>query len=217
MLLATQHYSENYSILMALVDYIPVVLFLLSGIIIIKLFMPKMNTMYSVLLSSGVVMVTLAGLLKAVWKTVIVLVKVDWEPLNVMFLPTNSFGFLFVGIALLSLLSNSKCPKNYSIAIVPIMILAVAEPYFGSVIFLSIMVVGEIMIVTVLSKLSLQNKNYFAFAFILVSFIASMSMGYLAAIEKSLSVVTFNWLEECINVVSQATLFVGCLSLKKIK
>ena len=87
----TVHYAENYTLLMALVDFIPVLFFLLAGRLLVK------KDKENIWLTSGVVMVTMAGLLKAVWKVLAALNVCDFVLLNQMFLPVNAIGFLLVG------------------------------------------------------------------------------------------------------------------------
>ena len=59
---------NDFSISMALVDYIPVALFAAAAVILLRDLYDKMSKGAFALFSAGVIDVTLAGALKATWK-----------------------------------------------------------------------------------------------------------------------------------------------------
>lgn len=193
------HYASDYSVLMALVDFIPVIFFFLSGNLMIDNYYRRLTKFNDVLLSSGVVMVFFAGLFKAIWKLIAALGICDFGPLNIMFLPVQAIGFVLIGVALLSLTIR----RNYLLSVAPL-------PYFsGSIIFLASMIVGEILIIYSLVRQAFKQHNLLSAALLLVSFIASMSMGAMGSLEKLFTTSTINWIEEGINCLSQFCLFAG--------
>lgn len=205
---------ENYSIILAIVDFVPVLFFLLAAIKLLKGFKDFFNSVTDVLFKSGFMMIFLAGLLKAVWKMFAALGVFDFYPLNVMFLPVQAVGFIFVGVSLISLLVSTK-NKVFTEVILSAS-LTLLPAYGGSVIFLVLMTLGQTLITISLCVLAGRKGLKSCIILFVVSFVCAMSMGGMSAIEKMLSVTAANWVEEIINSVGQVSLFVGsCLLTKK--
>ena len=59
---------NDFSVSMALVDYIPVILFASAAVILIRDLYSKMTKGAFALFAAGVIDVTIAGALKATWK-----------------------------------------------------------------------------------------------------------------------------------------------------
>jgi hypothetical protein len=68
-----EHYAEDYSVVMGLMDLLPVILFTLAGCIIIKVMFNELRKPFAVLLCSGVTLSITAGLFKAIWKILLAL------------------------------------------------------------------------------------------------------------------------------------------------
>lgn len=216
----TDHFSENYSPLMALLDFVPVALFALAMVYFVKDYYKKLRLPFQFCLAAGSVSIFMAGFAKAIWKLIISLTPTDFEPLNKMFLPVQSVGFCLLGASMLSLLFKEKKGTSLnSLLILPLFpaLATAATPYQGTMIFISLMVVGQILITISLVSLSAKKKCVVAIILAIVSFICAMGMGSMSALENQLGVVATNWIEECINVASQLTLLITILLLKKKK
>lgn len=218
-----EHYAEDYSLVMGIVDLIPVVLFALAGCIIIKELFNKLRKPFAVLVCSGVTLSLTAGVFKAIWKILLSLNICDFYPFDAMFLPTQSLGFILMGIGLLSLLFKEKdkgvvTTNAFAIPLLSLIILSTpARLENGSIVFIVLLVVGELMIATSLSYLAIKNKNWICLALFIVSCIALITMGAMKPLSTKLNmdVTTANWVEESINIVAQSTLLVGSYLLSK--
>ena len=73
----------DVSVPMALVDYIPVALFLLSGIYLMRDLYGKMTKYAFALLAGGTINTTLAGFLKATWKLLYAAGICDFQVLSI--------------------------------------------------------------------------------------------------------------------------------------
>ena len=218
-----EHYAEDYSILMGIVDLIPVILFAIAGCIIIKELFNKLKKPFAVLLCSGVTLSLTAGLFKAIWKILLSLNVCDFYPFDVMFLPTQSLGFILMGIGLLSLLFEKKkdmvATNVVTLPLLSFVILSTpAKQENGSMVFIAVLVIGELMIATALSYLAIKNKKWICLVLFIVSCIGLITMGAMKPLSTKLNmdVTTANWVEEAINIVAQSTLLVGCYLLSKI-
>lgn len=89
---------------MAIVDYIPVGLFVVAAIRLQRDLYNKMSKGAFALFSAGTLMIMIAGLFKATWKLLYAMNVCDFVALNEVFLPMQATGFLLAGVALVALL-----------------------------------------------------------------------------------------------------------------
>lgn len=218
-----EHYAEDYSLIMGLVDLLPVILFALAGCIIIKEMFNKLRKPFAVMVCSGVTLSLTAGLFKAIWKILLSLNVCDFYPFNVMFMPTQSLGFVLMGVGLLSLLFPIKKAKEEKANMIvwPLLIAILAgtpaTQVDGNIAFIAMLVIGEAMIATSLSYLAVKNKKWLCLVLFIISFIGLMIMGAMKPLstKMSLSVTEANWIEQSVNIVAQVSLLLGCYLLNK--
>lgn len=195
----------NFSIPMALVDYIPVVFF---GITMVLLQRDLYNKMYKgayALFAAGTINVFMAGFLKATWKLLYAANICDFVALEEMFMPVNSIGLLLVGLSLIGML----CWKRKD----AVMLSAAPAVFSGSLVFILMMVIGLGGMCAVLSILAARMKKKGAIVLFVLSFACAMGMGYMSSQDSTLAWV--NWAEQGINIVSQGCLMWGTLILHK--
>lgn len=197
----------EFTIGMALVDYIPVIFFFLATANLMRDLYDKMTKASFALFAAGSVNITIAGALKATWKLLYAAGICNFEALNNMFFPTQSLGFMLAGIGILLMLIKNK-NNNKAAA------LAVAPPVFsGTFVFVGLMVAGLGLIDAVLCILAVKLKKPALIAIFVVSFICSLGMGYLSS--KDFAEASMNWIAEGVNVVGQGALFAGAYLLHK--
>ena len=197
----------EFTIGMALVDYIPVIFFFLATANLMRDLYDKMTKASFALFAAGSVNITIAGALKATWKLLYAAGICNFEALNNMFFPTQSLGFILAGIGILLMLIKNK-NNNKAAA------LAVAPPVFsGTFVFVGLMVAGLGLIDAVLCILAVKLKKPALIAIFVVSFICSLGMGYLSS--KDFAEASMNWIAEGVNVVGQGALFAGAYLLHK--
>lgn len=195
----------DFSVEMALVDYIPVLLFAAAAMILMYDLHNKMSSAAFALFAAGVINVTIAGALKATWKLLYAAGICDFAALNAMFFPVQSIGFLLAGVGMLMMLLHPQA-KHAA--------LAVAPPVFsGTFVFVGLMVAGLGIMDMVLCILSAKLKKPWLIAIFVVSFVCSLGMGYLSS--KDFAEAAMNWIAQGVNVVGQGTLLVGTVLLHK--
>ena len=194
----------HFTIPMALMDFVPVVFFGISAVLLLGDLCNKMRKASYILLAAGSVNVFMAGFCKALWKLLYAANICDFAPLEEMFLPVNSLGLLFVGLAMILLL----CRKGKSA------VLSAAPPVFvGSMPFIMMMVIGLGGMCTGLSVIAVKMKKAPVMILFILSFVCAMGMGYLSSQDSTQAWV--NWAEQSINTVSQACLMLGVVALHK--
>ena len=194
----------HFTIPMALMDFVPVIFFGVSAVLLLRDLFNKMSQIAYVLLAAGSVNVFLAGFCKALWKLLYAANICDFVALEEMFLPVNSLGLLFVGV---SLLLTVFCKRKSAV-------LSVAPPVFaGSLPFILMMVVGLGGMCAALSVVAAKMKKGKVMILFVLSFVCAMAMGYMSGQDSTQSWV--NWAEQTINTVSQLCLMLGVLALDK--
>ena len=196
---------KDFSVSMALVDYIPVIFFALASVILMRDLYNKMSKGAFALFAAGTIDITCAGALKATYKLLYALGACDFEALNDMFFPVQSIGFLLAGIGILAML----CHKQSEAAV-----MAVAPPVFsGTFVFVGLMVAGLGIMDAVLCILSAKLKKPGLIALFVLSFVCSLCMGYLSS--QDFAEASMNWIAEGVNVVGQGALLAGAVLLHK--
>ena len=196
---------NDFSIAMALVDYIPVFLFGAAAVLLQRDLYNKMSKGCFALFAAGTINVFIAGFLKATWKLLYAAGICDFTALDDMFFPVQSIGFLLVGIAVVAMLGFRQEKAT---------VLTVAPPVFtGTFFFVGLMVAGLGCMDFGLSALALRLKQKKAVILFAVSFVCCLCMGYLSAQDFTQSFM--NWLAQGINVVGQGTFLAAVFMLHK--
>lgn len=197
---------NDFSVPMALVDYIPVVLFFLASANLMRDLYDKMTKASFALFAAGTLDVTISGALKATWKLLYASGACNFEALDHMFFPVQSIGFLLAGAGILIMLFKNPDKKTAA--------LAVAPPVFsGTFVFVGLMVAGLGVLDAALCVLAVKLKKPWLIAIFAVSFICSLCMGYLSS--QDFAEAAMNWIAEGVNVVGQGTLLAGAIILHK--
>ncbi len=195
---------NDFSISMALVDYIPVIFFAIAAVILQRDLYNKMSKGAFALFAAGTINVVFSGGLKAMWKLLYAMGACDFEALDAMFFPVQSIGFLLAGIGILAMLVHKQTKAA----------LAVAPPVFsGTFIFVGFMVAGLGVMDACLCILAVKLKKPALIAVFALSFICSLCMGYLSS--QDFTEAYMNWMAEGINTVGQGLLLLGAYLLHK--
>ena len=197
---------KDFSIGMALVDYLPVICFALAAVILLCDLYEKMSKGTFALFAAGVIDVTVAGALKATYKLLYAAGVCDFEALSDMFFPVQSIGFLLAGIGILLMLTAHGKNRLAALAVAP-------APFSGTFVFVALMVAGLGIMDAVLCILAAKAKKPALIALFALSFVCSLCMGYLSS--QDFAEAAMNWIAEGVNVVGQGALLGGVYLLHK--
>ena len=187
----------EFTVEMALVDYIPVAFFAIAAVILMRDLRNKMGLINFIIFSLGVSGVAIAGACKATWKLIYAASQVDIAFLNKMFFPTQSIGFLLAGLGILLMLIAKK---NRLLGV-------------NTFVFIGMMVAGLGILDACLCVLAAKLKKGGVIAVFVLSFICSLCMGYLSS--QDFTEAIWNWIAEAINVIGQGTMLIGVVMLHK--
>ena len=187
------------SVPMALVDYIPVVLYCISAVILQRDFYNRMSRGTFALLSAGMIMSIMAGLFKATWKLLFALGVCDFDRLNKSFFPLQSVGILLAGIALmLMVFARQKGTSLHS---------AAPAVFAGTGVFIALMVLGLCGMFLGLSVEAKRRKKKSAMVLFIITFVFMLMMGYLSS--KNFEKASMNWISEGVNVMGWSIFLMG--------
>ena len=196
---------KEFTLAMALVDFIPVLLFAAAAIILQRDLYFRMSKGAFALFAAGTIDVICAGALKALYKLLYALGVCDFTALNQMFFPVQSLGFLLAGLGMIAMLTHRQ-GRTMAIAAAPAV-------WSGTFLFVGLMVAGLAMMDAVPCSLAKRVGRPAARILFLVSFILCLGMGYLSS--KSFDKAAMNWIAQGINILGQGTLLAGVLMLHR--
>ena len=193
----------EFSVLMGLVDFVPVALFAVSMVLMQRDLYNKMPKYAFACFAAGTINILIAGFMKAAWKLLYAAGVCDFQVLNTMFLPVNSLGFLLAGLGIILMFTGQK--KT----------LAVAAPvvFKGTVVFISMMVLGLGAICACLSVLAAKLKKKGLIVVFVLCFFVYMAMGYLGSREDNSAAA--NWIEQGVNTLGQLLMLIGVSGLHR--
>lgn len=222
----TSFYDSNryLVILQGIYDIIPVVLFLLGSVILLRLFYSKMVKGCYCLLAAGSIMVFNAGVLKAIHKICMGAFRIDYIILDKQFTPTQSIGFVLLFLAFIGMFTSKNKDhiqgSKFPIIALPALLVLADEiikgdsgfPAFTSTLpFIVCMIIGASGFLIMLMVYTIKSKMKAAPILFGISILFMIAMGYLSTMR------TFEgaWLQISCNICYQTCYFLGCLLLKK--
>ena len=180
---------------MALMDFVPVLLFGAAWLILYKDLKNKLDLCSGVLLPLGAALVFLAGFLKATWKMQNAVGAAPVELFNKMMFPTQSVGFLLMAVGMLALMYGKRRSAR-SLTMVWVMLTVLGN--LGA----------SAGLVWIASKVKKAAVPLF-----IVAFVFSMMMGYLSS--RDFAQASMHWIAQSVNTLGQGLLLVGVLMVHK--
>ena len=196
------------SVPMALVDFIPVILFIISAITLQRGLYYRMSKGAFAVFSAGTIMVICAGIFKASWKLLYGAGICDFARLNQAFFPMQSVGFLLAGIAVIAMVFFKQDPAGEKLYAA-----GVPAVFSGTVIFIAAMVLGALGLCGGLAVESRCRGKTKAFILFILTFIFLLMMGYLGT--KDFAKPSMNWIGEGVNLVGQGFFLLASKDLVK--
>ena len=196
------------SLALAIVDYVPVIMFLCTAVILQRGLYRSMSKGAFALFSAGTILVVVAGVFKATWKLLYCAGICDFERLNHSFMPMQGTGFLLAAIAIVAMFFARQDSRDE-----PLYALAAPAVYSGTMIFVAFMCLGIITIGTGLSVIAAKLKKKGLIPLFIIAIAGMLGMGYLSSKDFSSSAV--NWIAEGVNIVAQGALLIGSAELSR--
>ncbi len=218
-------YAELYEsapwaiILQSLYDLIPIILFLVGSVILLRCLYNKMVKGNYALFAAGSIMVFAAGFLKALHKFIIGISGYSYNILDRQFTSTQSIGFALMFVALIGMFTsyNKKYTKVSVCAIVPfIAVTALTDApaireFTNTLPFIILMIIGAAGTLVMLMIVSIKRKDILSAVLFGLAIVFMVGMGYLS----TKSSWTYNWIAISVNIVYQALYMIACIRLQR--
>ena len=218
-------YAELYEsapwaiVLQSLYDLIPIALFMVGAVVLLRCLYNKMVKGNYALFAAGSIMVFAAGFLKAMQKFIIGVSGYNYNILDRQFTSTQSIGFALMFVALIGMFTsyNKKYTKVSISVLVPLAIIsALAEApalkeFTSTLPFIILMVVGAAGTLVMLMIIAIKRKDVLSAVLFGLAIVFMVGMGYLSTKASWVG----NWIAISVNIVYQGLFMAACLRLQK--
>ena len=190
---------------MAFIDLIPVAIYFIASILMMKVFYLRMNAGQYAMFSAGTIMLSFAGIMKVIWKFLYALNIGDFVLLSQSFFPLQSMAFLlmFLGTAGMLIGKNGQ-RKFYSVAPVPVVTSAL--PFYITTFFTTTGL--YFCLVRFNWKIGAKATG----RFFMVAYMINMLQVYLGIKFDNSS--GMHWTAQICNIISQTCFLVGAVRMK---
>ncbi len=184
---------DEITVPMAIMDFIPVLLFLIASIILMKDLYNKLSKAAFALLAGGALMVFFGGFYKALWKLLYGAGIADVQYFDSALFPLQAPGFILMFAGLITLFINRKGGGSTTT-------FALAVPVFTSKVPLIILqVIGSSGVIWTVFFIAKRMGQKLAMLLLVLGFVAMLGMGYLG----SSGGTGIDWIEQSVNLLSQ--------------
>lgn len=186
-------------ILMAIVDFIPVSLYLAGAVLLMRKLYPYMSKGAFAVFSSGNIFVFTAGVLKATWKLLYYAGICDFTALQACFFPMQTIGFLLAAAGIVAMLffrQGEDVKKFFAVPIVT-----------SSMPFVVLMVLGVGVMYASLAYVGVKKKKPAGVACFCLALVFTLAMGYLSS--RDFTKAIYNWIAEFVNIAGQGLFLAG--------
>jgi hypothetical protein len=180
---------------MALMDFVPVLLFGAAWVVLYKDLKNKLDLCAGLLLPLGAATVFAAGFFKAIWKLQNALGVQPVELFNKAFFPTQSIGFLLLGVGMLAFMYGKR-----------------RIVHSLTMVFVMGMVLGNLGMSAGLVYIA-RKVNRSAVPLFILSFVLILMMGYLSS--RDFAQASMHWVAQSVNLLGEGLLFIGALLLHR--
>lgn len=204
----TDSFSGNYSIIMAIVDFLPVLFYFLAAWLVAKDLYPHVGRTAYGFLAAGSLMCFIGGAFKALWKLLFCF-GINYPAFFTSFFPMQAPGFMLYFVGLIIAMKELKKGKGKNG-----LNMVTAATVTSSVPLLAFQSIGSVGSLVCLSILGFRNKNTLAGICFILSIVFLFGMvGLSATIDSTLGWA--NWLEQGVNTIGQVFFYVGARKMHK--
>lgn len=204
--------TADYSVIMAVVDFLPVLFYFLAAWLAAKDLYNKVDKTSYAFLSTGAIMCFIGGAYKAVWKLIFALGICNYPFLFTALFPMQAPGFCLYLAGLIMALRQTGKKVSYDsksgLNMVTVPVVTTSLPF---IMFQTIGSIGSVVCLAIFAKRMKQPKAIVCFVLAIVGL---LGMGGLGAVLDS-SLAWANWLEQGVNAFGQIMFYLGVLILHK--
>lgn len=203
--------TADYSVLMAIVDFLPVLFYFLASWMVAKDLYNKISGTAYAFLAGGALMCFIGGAFKAVWKLLFVF-GINYPFFYTALFPMQAPGFCLYLAGLIMALKQTKNGANsFGGTSLNMVTAATVTTSLPMIMFQTIGSIGSLVCLAIFAK---RMKLTNALVCFVLSIVFLLAMGGLGATLDT-SLAWANWVDQSVNLVGQVLFYVGALILHK--
>jgi hypothetical protein len=194
--------ENSYSVIMALMDYIPVLGFMIGAFFLSKIFFGGHKQQLGWMVLIGGVLIFMGGALQATWKLFMALNVGNFSWMSQGQFIFMAFGYSALLIPAISLISTSKLVKN-----APLPAMAVWK-----IPFLAVMTLASIGTYGILTFVAFRRRQPLAALGFIMALLGVLLLGGMASQEQT---IAMQWIEQSVNSLANLGFALGSFLLSK--
>ena len=205
---------NEISIIMGIVDIVPVVLFLITNLKLMEALHNKLTYSKYAILASGAYMLFFGGICKILWKFLYAFKVCDYVTLTECFFPMQSIGFILLCVGVGSAIFAKKLPSGE----VALLSAAVAIPVVTTHMpFLLITLLAMTTFNVILAIGTVKLNNYRGILWIVLSYIGMLCNCFIGVMANGSdeAVAIYHWIAEFSHIFAEIFLLVCVIDMIK--
>lgn len=206
---------NEISIVMGIVDIIPVVIFLIANLKLMEALHNKLSYKKYAILASGAYMLFFGGICKILWKFLYAFKLCDYVTLTECFFPMQSIGFILLCVGVGSAVFAKKLPSGGTALLsVGAAVIPVVTSHMP---FLLITLIAMTCFNVILAIGSIKLKNAKAVLWIVLSYVGMLCNCFIGVMANGSdeAVAIYHWIAELSHIFAEVFLLVCVLDLIK--
>lgn len=205
---------DGFSLPMAIVDIIPVVLYAVAMYKLAGALYNKMKPLEFALLSSGAVLCVASAVSRLIWKFLLAFRVCDFTTLAEAFYPMQSCAFILMCLGLQKMFISEKKQLNLNCSVLPCMIVlaAAAEDmlpvYSSHMPFIIVTTIFTAYFNVLLGLITVRVGRKIGILYLVLEFIGFMSMGYIGSRSGVSTSSVYHWIAEFCNIFAEGFLLI---------
>lgn len=204
---------NEISVVMGIVDIIPVVLFLIANLKLMSALHNKLSYNKYAILASGAYMLFFGGICKILWKFLYAFKVCDYTTLTECFFPMQSIGFILLCVGVGSAVFAKKLPAG-EVTLLSAAVIPVVSTHMP---FLLVTLLAMTTFNVILAIANVKIKNPRGILWIVLSYIGMLCNCFIGVMANGSdeAVAIFHWIAELSHIFAEIFLLVCVIDMIK--
>ena len=199
---------NEISVIMGIVDIIPVVIFLIANLKLMDALHNKLSHNKYAILASGAYMLFFGGICKIIWKCLYAFKVCDYTTLSECFFPMQSIGFILMCVGVGAAVFAKKLPDNNvtlmttTVALIPVMT--------SHMPFLLVTLIAMTVLYVFLGIGTMKLKNPKGVLWLVLSYAGFLINCFVGTASNNSDVIVpiYHWIAEFANIFAETFLLI---------
>lgn len=205
---------NEISVVMGIVDVIPVVIFLIANLKLMSALHNKLSYGKYAILASGAYMLFFGGICKILWKFLYAFKVCDYVTLTECFFPMQSIGFILLCVGVGSAVFAKKLPGKEVTLLSAAAVIPVVSTHMP---FLLVTLLAMTTFNVILAVGNVKLKNYRGILWIVLSYAGMLCNCFIGVMANGSdeAVAIFHWIAELSHIFAEVFLLICVVDMIK--